>query len=239
MAIPILMYHQIDTPPARGSALRGLVVAPRSFARQMALLRLCGYRGLSMRDLEPYLRGEKEGRVVGITFDDGFLNNLQHALPVLLKQGFTATCYGVSSMLGASNSWDQHLGIPQKPLMTAADFRAWSNAGMDVGSHTRTHAALTKIAPKQALKEIFISKQELESNIGCEVRHFCYPYGWYGPEHQAMVQEAGYVSAATTHRGRVHTDHDLYGLPRIMVARATHLGLFAAKVFTAYEDRRA
>ena len=59
MAIPILMYHQIDAPPARGSALRGLVVAPQSFARQMALLRLCGYRGLSMRDLEPYLQGEK------------------------------------------------------------------------------------------------------------------------------------------------------------------------------------
>jgi len=239
MAIPILMYHQIDAPPARGSALRGLVVAPQSFARQMALLRLCGYRGLSMRDLEPYLRGEKQGKVVGITFDDGFLNNLQHALPVLLKQGFTATCYGVSSMLGASNSWDQHLGIPQKPLMTDVDWRTWSGAGMDVGSHTRTHVALTKISREEAAAQIADSKHELEAAVQCEVRHFCYPYGWYAPEHRDMVIAAGYASATTTQRGRVQVGDDVYSLRRIMVARATHLGLFAAKVMTRYEDKRA
>jgi len=239
MAIPILMYHQIDTPPARGSAMRGLVVAPASFARQMALLRLLGYRGLSMRELEPYLRGEQEGKVVGITFDDGFLNTLQNALPVLLKHGFTATCYGVSRMLGARNSWDQDLGIPQKPLMSAADWRTWSGAGMDVGSHTQNHVALTKIPLNEAATQITESKREMEATAHCEVRHFCYPFGWYGPEHRDMVIAAGYASATTTHRGRFHAGHDLYSLRRIMVARATHLGLFAAKVTTAYEDRRA
>ena len=67
--LPILMYHQIDATPARGTPLRGLTVTPGSFARQMGLLRLLGYKGLSMGDMEPYLRGEKSGRVVGITFD--------------------------------------------------------------------------------------------------------------------------------------------------------------------------
>ncbi len=239
MPIPILMYHQIDTPPARGGALRGLVVAPASFSRQMALLHYLGYRGVSMHELEPYLSGEKHGKVVGITFDDGFLNNLEHALPVLLKHGFSATCYGVSSMLGASNSWDLHLGIPQKPLMAATDWRQWSKAGMDVGSHTCTHAALTKIPLNEARRQIFQSKEDLETTIGAPVRHFCYPYGWFSTEHRDLVQEAGYLSATTTRRGRVHADHDCFALRRIMVARATHLGLFAAKVLSAYEDRRA
>ncbi|NCX06152.1 MAG: polysaccharide deacetylase family protein, partial [Actinobacteria bacterium] len=72
--IPILMYHQIEVAPAKGAPLRGLVVAPTSFARQMHLLKLLGYQGLSMTDLLPYLRGERVGKVVGITFDDGFLN---------------------------------------------------------------------------------------------------------------------------------------------------------------------
>ena len=96
--VPILMYHQIDTPPARGTPLRGLVVKPAAFARQMGLLRLLGWRGLAMRDLEPYISGEKTGKVVGITFDDGYRNNLEHALPVLLDHSFTATCYGVSAL---------------------------------------------------------------------------------------------------------------------------------------------
>jgi peptidoglycan/xylan/chitin deacetylase (PgdA/CDA1 family) len=75
--------------------------------------------------------------------------------------------------------------------------------------------------------------------LGCEVRHFCYPYGWFGLEHRAMVKEAGYSTATTTQRGRVNAGDDPYTLRRIMVARATHLGLFAAKVMTGYEDKRS
>jgi peptidoglycan/xylan/chitin deacetylase (PgdA/CDA1 family) len=80
--IPILVYHQIAGAPPKGSPFRGLYVAPAAFARQMAWLKLLGYKGLSMGALQPYLRGELSGKVVGITFDDGYRNNLTHALPV-------------------------------------------------------------------------------------------------------------------------------------------------------------
>jgi peptidoglycan/xylan/chitin deacetylase (PgdA/CDA1 family) len=238
MNIPILMYHQIDAPPPRGTPLRGLVVSPGAFARQMFLLKLLGYRGLSMRDLEPYLRGEKQGKVVGITFDDGYQNNLTNALPVLKKNGFTATCYGVSSMIGGTNAWDQGLVAP-KPLMTADDWRAWLAAGMDVGSHTRTHADLNQLSPEQAREQIAGSKQELESAFGCEVRHFCYPYGRFRPEHSQMVLEAGYVTATTTRRGRVHANNRPMTLPRVLVAQATHVLHLLLKIKTSYEDRRS
>jgi len=238
MNIPILMYHQIDVPPPSGTPLRGLVVSPGSFGRQMLLLKLLGYRGLSMRDLEPYLTGEKQGKVVGITFDDGYQNNLHNALPILEKFGFTATCYAVSSMIGGSNSWDKGL-VAEKPLMTESDWRAWLAGGMDIGSHTRTHADLNQASADQAREEIAGSKRELESTLGCEVRHFCYPYGRFGVEHSQIAREAGYISATTTHRGRVHAGHNPYLLNRIMVACSTNLGLFAIKATTAYEDRRS
>ena len=239
MKIPILMYHQIDAPPKRGTSLRGLIVAPSSFSRQMALLKLLGFKGLSMRDLEPYLSGEEKGKVVGITFDDGFQNNLQYALPVLLKNGFTATCYGVSHAIGGTNNWDLKLGIAQKPLMTAEDWRAWLKSGMDIGSHTRNHADLKGLSQEQAQAEINGSKDDLQAAFGCEVRHFCYPYGWFSDEHKKMAQEAGYRTATTTRRGKVSVPADPFALNRIMVARATHLGLFAAKILTGYEDRRS
>jgi len=204
----------------------------------MALLNLFGYRGLSMRDLMPYLQGEKRGKVVGLTFDDGYQNNVEHALPILQKHGFTATCYGVSSMMGATNRWDQGL-VAEKPLMALGDWRTWRDAGMDVGSHTRTHVKLTELAPEQARAQIADSKRELEQVLGCEVRHFCYPYGWFSPEHRDMVAQAGYLTATTTVRGRVHSDSDRFALNRIMVARATNWIQFAVKVMTDREDRRA
>jgi peptidoglycan/xylan/chitin deacetylase (PgdA/CDA1 family) len=237
MNIPILVYHQIDQPPPSGTPLRGLVVSPASFSRQMRALKLLGYRGLSMRELEPYLTGEKKGKVVGITFDDGYQNNLRNALPVLSKFGFSATCYGLSDMMGGTNSWD-HGVVATKPLMTADEWRIWIKAGMDVGSHTRTHARLIDLSPTDAHQQIVDSKRELEQRLGCEVRHFCYPYGSFAPEHCVMVKEAGYVTATTMNRGRNQAGDDLYRLRRIMVACSTHLGLFLTKVLTGYEDRR-
>ncbi len=238
MKIPILMYHQIDEPPPRGTALRGLIVAPSSFAWQMRMLRLLGYKGLSMRDLEPYLHGEQQGKVVGITFDDGYQNNLVHALPALKANGFTATCYGVSSMVGGTNAWDAGK-VAQKPLMTRQDWLAWHGDGMDVGSHTQTHVNLTELSDEAARQQIVQSKVELQEMLDAEVRHFCYPYGWFKPEHEDMVRAAGYVTATSTRRGRVQASDNPYALNRIMVARATHPLQFFMKVTTAYEDKRA
>jgi len=237
MNIPILMYHQIDEPPARGTPLRGLVVSPQSFARQMWMLKLLGYRGLSMRDLEPYLKGEKQGKVVGVTFDDGYQNNVRNALPALTKHGFTATCYGVSSMIGGTNSWDHGI-VAEKPLMSSDDWRAWRDAGMDIGSHTRTHANLIQLAADEAFDQIAGSKRELEQALGCDIRHFCYPYGRFDATHRGLVHKAGYVTATTTRRGRFHAGDDLLTLKRVMVARATTLAQLALKLFTTYEDAR-
>lgn len=239
MKIPILMYHQIDVPPPKGTPLRGLVVSTASFARQMFFLKCLGYRGLSMRDLEPYLKGEQQGRVVGITFDDGYRNNILNALPILQKHGFTATCYAVSSMFGGTNSWDNKIGVPSKPLMSLNEWEQWLNGGMEVGSHTCTHADLTTLTPDAAALEISLSKRELEDSLKCEVRHFCYPYGRYDASHVEMVRHAGYVTATTTNRSRVGADDPPHQLRRIMVAKATSIVIFALKIMTSYEDRRS
>jgi peptidoglycan/xylan/chitin deacetylase (PgdA/CDA1 family) len=233
------MYHQIDPPPRRGAVMRALVVSPGAFARQMALLKIMGYRGLSMHDLEPYLRGEKRGKVVGLTFDDGYQNNLTHALPVLKRHGFTATCYAVSGAFGGSNTWDAKLGIISKPLMNIEEWRTWHTNGMEIGSHTCNHVNLRECPDEQAAREIAQSRLDLEQQLQCKVRHFCYPYGWYAPQHRQMVIDAGYTSATTTARGRVAPGDDMFALKRIKVARATTLVMFAAKILSTYEDTRA
>src|SRR5699024_6830482 len=101
MPIPILMYHNIAPVPPDIERQRSLYVPPRLFARQMGMLRMLGYRGLSMTDALPYLRGERRGRVAVITLDDGYEDNLHNALPVLQRNGFSATCYAVSDTLGS------------------------------------------------------------------------------------------------------------------------------------------
>ena len=236
--IPILTYHQIAEAPPKGAPYRSLYVAPEDFARQMALLALLGYRGLSMLDLQPYLRGERHGKVVGITFDDGYVNNLTHALPVLTRHGFTSTCYAVSQLLGKTNAWDIPTGIAQVPLMTAAQLRQWVAGGQEVGAHTRNHVHLPKLSTEECLQEISLSRHELEDSAGSSVEHFCYPYGDFNAGTVAVVVAAGFASATTTRRGRCQAGDSMLELPRVPVLRSTMRFVFWLKIASRYEDRR-
>src|SRR5688572_13812483 len=104
--VALLSYHQTDKPPRRGTPVRSLTLPPWRFAMQLRALKLLGWQGLSLRDLEPYLRGEMSGKVFGITLDDGYVNNFDNALPILRDVGFTATAYIVSGQVGGTNAWD-------------------------------------------------------------------------------------------------------------------------------------
>jgi peptidoglycan/xylan/chitin deacetylase (PgdA/CDA1 family) len=241
-SISILMYHQIDLEPPKNSPMRGLVVSPATFAWQMAAMRALGYRGMSMADLEPYLRGEKTGKVFGITFDDGYENNLRCALPVLQMHGFTSTCYVVADMIGQSNSWDAPGGVRQVPLMDVSQLQAWVDGGQEVGSHTLHHPFLPKLSEAEQCDEITRSRTKLEGLVRQQngVRHFCYPYGQFDPISLKYARLAGYSTATTTVRGRVLTGNgvDMLQLPRVLVSRTTTWMQLWVKCFTRYEDRR-
>lgn len=236
--IAILSYHQTAPPPPAGTPWDSLVLAPARFERQLRALQALGWRGLSLRDLGPYLRGERQGKVVGITLDDGYLSNFTHALPVLCDLGFTATAFVVSSQVGGSNRWDTALGVPPAALMDLPHLRAWVRAGMEVGGHTCRHVDLTACEPAVARDEITRCRHDLEQAVGADVRSFSYPYGRCTRQHAAWVAAAGYEWATTTVSRRVGPGVDPLRLPRITVWASTPLPLLLARVTTGLEDGR-
>lgn len=225
--IPILTYHQFAPDGATLSTRGPLRITQSQFAWQMALVRAMGYRGVSMGELMPYLTGETSGRVVGITMDDGYLSNLELALPVLQRYGFSATCFMVSGYPGQSNVWDASSDCA--PLMNLAQLQAWLAGGQEVGSHTRSHCDLTRCTPEQAWLEIKGSRDDLSNALNAPVQHFSYPYGFLTPEHVAMVQQAGYDTALTTRGGRARQGDDLYTLPRLEFVNILQLAYCLSK----------
>jgi peptidoglycan/xylan/chitin deacetylase (PgdA/CDA1 family) len=236
--IPILMYHSIESMP-KTTVMRSLHVPPRRFRFQMWMLKILGYRGLSLRDLKPYLDGDIKGKVVGITFDDGYQNNLINAAPVLKKYNFTATCYLVSNRIGSSNIWDHVNKITQRPLMTEADIKKWISLGMDIGAHTKTHPDLTIISNQKAQKEIRECKNDLEIKFKVPVNDFCYPFGHFNDTISSMTKDSGYSTATSMLRGRASNLSNKLQLPRIPINHHTLPHLFLIKILTKYEDRRA
>ena len=217
--------------------MRSLYVSPAAFALQMRTLSLLGYQGLSMTSLMPYLRGEKTGKVVGITFDDGYVNNLENAAEVLKKFNFSSTCYVVSELLGKTNVWDHDIGIAPAPLMDLSQLLHWIASGQEVGSHTQHHVDLTAIDKKTSQEEILNSRVSLSQQLNTDIQQFCYPYGRYDPEHVDIVKASGYLAATTTLRGKVHRGDNAFELRRIPVVRSTSLPQFIFKILSSYEDR--
>jgi len=232
------MYHQIGEPAPRGAPYRSLTVHPDAFRRQMRWLRRFGYRGLSMRDIMPYVRGEKQGRVVGVTFDDGYRNVYRNALPALQENGFTATNYFVVRQLGGANVWDYEKGITRSDLMSREELQDWARQGMEVGSHTLDHPRLPELPEDDAREQLRVSRDELEQLTGGPVTAFCYPYGAENTQLRSLARAVGYTNATTTARGLARPDDDPFGLPRVTVARSTHIVRFLQKCMTHLEERR-
>jgi peptidoglycan/xylan/chitin deacetylase (PgdA/CDA1 family) len=235
--IPILMYHSIEMMP-KSTVMRSLHVPPRRFKFQMWMLKILGYKGLSLKDLKPYLDGDMHGKVVGITFDDGYQNNLINAAPILKKYDFSATCFIVSEKIGSSNTWDLDNKITQRPLMSENEINDWLELGMDIGAHTKTHADLTRISEQMAQEEILECKEQLEAKFKVEVHDFCYPFGRFNELTCNIVKNSGYLSATSMFRGRADSQSNRFQLPRIPINHHTLPFLFLSKILTKYEDRR-
>jgi len=209
----------------------GLYVTRRSFKRQMRLLKTLGYTGLSLKDAEPWLRGEKSGKIVVITFDGGFQNVLINAAPVLNEPGFTATSFIVANQTGGSSVRDSDLSIPPTPCMTEEDVLVWHKMGHEVGAHTLDHVNLLDETPRDALSQILDSKKHREEIIGGRVRSFSYPYGACSLHLSSLVTKCDYSNAVTTHSARCHIHDNPYLRPRIRIQKSHTLPQFLARIW--------
>ncbi len=168
-----------------------------------------------MRDAMPYLRGEVSGKIVAITLDDGYRDNVEQALPILKDLGFSATCYVVSGRVGTQNTWDDEAATVHQPLMDWGQVSEWITEGMEIGAHTRTHARLKLCGRPQIDEEIRGSKEDLEAALGVAITQFAYPYGSWDERVAQATAIAGFEAAVTTDRGRAPVGSSLFALPRL------------------------
>lgn len=219
--IHILMYHRVGHFPHRMPSHRGQYCHLPCFKAQMAMLKRFGYSVIGLDEAVAGLRGQKPlpPRPVVLTFDDGYLDFLEHVAPVLLAHNYPATVYAVAGLLGKTNEWVIPEGLEPAPLMTAAQLREVQSMGFTVGSHTVSHPRLAQTETPQIADEMTISKKMLEDILGTPVDHFCYPYGSHDIRAVEAAAEAGYVTGTTCLRAVATPADDLLTLPRKPVSQ--------------------
>jgi len=212
--VTIMAYHWIDPDP--GQRLREWGLTPEAFEAQMAALAAGGYRVLPMIDVLEIASGRQPAppRAVALTFDDGYLGLLDHALPVLKRHGFTASFFLVSDRVGGTNAWDAGHGDPARRLMGWSEAATLVAEGMEIGSHSRTHPQLTGLSEAEMEREIRGSKETIEDRLGRPVRLFSYPHGQEDGRTRRLVASAGYAGACTSVSGGNPPGVDPYRLRR-------------------------
>jgi peptidoglycan/xylan/chitin deacetylase (PgdA/CDA1 family) len=93
--------------------------------------------------------------------------------------------------------------------------REMSEAGLTIGSHTKSHALLTAEESDRVLEEVLHSRATLQSRLGAAPRHFAYPDGRFNARIAKLVS-SGYQFAYTTCRHQL-SSYPLMTIPRKML----------------------
>lgn len=205
--LPILIYHRVT------DEVGGLCVAPIVFEQHLDYLKKQGYVGVCLNQIADALEGKSvlPKRAVAITFDDGYLDNYSQAWPLLQKYGYNATIFLISNFVGLDNRFDRVKPTSSVPLMNESQIKEMAAGGIEFGSHTANHKALTELAEQERQSELEDSRKALGVLLNKEVSSFAYPYSRVDENCEFAVQAAGYrVAVAGT-----GTDFRPYRLNRI------------------------
>ncbi len=207
-----------------GTRHPGNHVLPEAFDEQLAELKRWNYQSISLDQWIAY-REKRAGlprRPIIITFDDGYRSTYDTAWPILQRYGFSAMIFLVASLIGKTNVWD--VDERQEPLLDENQILEMQSRGVSFGSHTHSHAALTKIPLDEAARELTDSRAALESLLGKPVTALCYPFAKQNRAIRSLVRQAGYDAAVIGRGGTNRVWTDQYALRRIKVDIRTTIG---------------
>lgn len=199
----ILTYHSLDDS---GSVIS---LSPDLFRRQMEFL------AASRIPVVPLQQALCSAGSVAITFDDGYRNLLDHAIPVLEQHRFPATVFVVTAYCGRSSNWPSlhQEKAPELPLLNW-DRLASLPESVSVGAHTIHHPDLSRLTPAQCEGELRDSRQEIEQRLGRACPWLAYPYGASSPKVRALANSHFDLAVGTSLRFVSHAA-DRMDLPRI------------------------
>jgi peptidoglycan/xylan/chitin deacetylase (PgdA/CDA1 family) len=201
----ILTYHSIDDS---GSVIsidqRTFMAHARWLAANVAVVPLAE------------LRTTEHQHAVAITFDDGFQNFADAALPVLREHALPATVFVATGCVGLTNEWaiGAKPTVPQLPLMNWDTLGRITDHDITIGSHTRTHPDLRQVRGERLQAEIVGAAVEIARRLGTRPAALAYPYGEYDDAALAMARSR-YQLACTTELRTLHQNDDALQLPRL------------------------
>lgn len=230
------MYHRVlkERPE---SLTNWHYVTVDDFKKQMKLIKKLEYTTITFYDYKLYLEGELTlpKKPIIITFDDGYADIFENAIPILQELNMTAVIFAMGNRELTKFYWDGEEDNVVSPLASNEQLRRANQLGFEIGSHSMNHIDLSTITNEDAYAEITHSKRRIEDVIGEPVHTFAYPYGSVNDRIRNIVEETTYSFACGVFTGPPKFDGDRYDFRRISINQNTGIIRFFLRLTTPYE----
>lgn len=199
MPVIVLFYHRVADNG------QNPWTCPRALFREQMLWLKKRAQFVSLAEAQERIRSSSNRQLcVSLTFDDGYADNCDFAIPLLQELAIPCTYFVSSGYVLSQEPFPHDLAAGHRVAPNSLEqLRQISAAGIEIGAHTRTHADLGRISdPVRMHHEIAGSKAELEDLLGQQVRYFAFPYGLRANMNQLafrMARRAGFEGACSAY----------------------------------------
>lgn len=220
--IPVLMYHKIPLKPLQTK--HKIYVLKDQFEEHLKFFQKKGFQTLTFKEYHEFSKGLKPLRLfpkkpLFLTFDDGYLDNFENALPLLKKYKFKATLFALANPDLRSNTWDTDRDPSEEtaPLMTYEQLKEWCKAGMECGAHGINHKRMTEMLPEEIERELVESKKYIETLSNEPCLAFAYPFGSLDHIVKTVCENQDFEFSVATDSGGLHLEEDRHQIFRVNI----------------------
>jgi peptidoglycan/xylan/chitin deacetylase (PgdA/CDA1 family) len=166
------------------------------------------------------LQGTRSTPMVGVTFDDGYGENCQYAIPHLLERNIPVTYFVTTHFIETGDPFPHDLarGVPLRPN-TKAEIRTMAAQGVQIGAHSHTHVDFGRPLSDAHLRlEITDVRKRLQDWTGQPINYFAFPFGLKKNFSQRAIDcvfESGFQCFFSAAGGLNWPGQDAYHLQRI------------------------
>lgn len=219
--IPVLMYHDISD-----QFRDEYTISPSLFAAQMEWLYSNGYTALSFREVDRFMEGGDERKVI-ITFDDGYSSFMDYAFPLLREYKFEA----VLNIIGHYVETYIRLGA-NRPMLSWDEYRYLSKSGVvDLGCHTYNlhaygHRGVLGVPEKVLRKDLLLFQDTLKKEMGKTTEILAWPYGLYSKKSIEIAKDVGFKYILTSNEGYLGHRSNFHEIPRLNINNKLDIASF-------------
>lgn len=167
--LPVLMYHDVSLDKSNG-----LTISVSKFETQLRYLANNKYTSYHCKDLMRLTKLPAKKNVM-ITFDDGFVSQLELAVPLLKKYGFKATFFIPLKYLGLNDEWH----TKSKDIMTAEMLKTLDPNIIELAHHSYAHKKYHELTENETAEDLNKSFEVVVTDQLPMTLALAYPYGKY------------------------------------------------------------